>query len=318
MDYQAYFPSADIKTLHEVLSRKEQWVNQAKKGFLRYREPFLSINHLRAGHCDFSRDAVTIGTADDISPEDRQRVKQVLRGFMPWRKGPFSIFDIAIDAEWRSHRKWNRIIPELPDLDGKIVGDIGCNNGYYMFRMVPANPRFVLGFEPYVQHFYTFQTLNGFARKKNLQIELLGIEHMQLFPNCFDVLFCLGIIYHRRSPVDALDDLFRALKPGGTLIIESQAIADEEPVALFPEKTYAKVPGTWFVPTASCLENWLIRSGFSNVKQFCMHPMNSNEQRKTDWMVFESYDDFIHPDNPSLTIEGYPAPWRVFFSAEKT
>ncbi len=317
MDYQTYFPSADIKTLHAVLRQKEQWVNQAKKGFLRYRDPFLSVKHLRAGHCDFSQDVVTIGVADDISPEDRHRVEQVLRGFMPWRKGPFSIFNIIIDAEWRSQRKWNRITPVLPDLAGKIVGDIGCNNGYYMFRMVPGKPSFVLGFEPYVQHFYTFRTLNGFAQRKNLQVELLGIEHLQLFPNCFDVLFCLGIIYHRRSPLDALDDLFRALKPGGTMIIESQAIAGEEPVALFPKKTYAKIPGTWFVPTASCLKNWLIRSGFSNVKQFCMHDMNSSEQRKTDWMIFESYDDFMHPNDPSLTVEGYPAPLRVFFSAEK-
>ncbi|RUM38618.1 MAG: tRNA 5-methoxyuridine(34)/uridine 5-oxyacetic acid(34) synthase CmoB, partial [Desulfobulbus sp.] len=255
MDYQTYFPSAEIKTLYEVLRQKEQWVNQAKKGFLRYREPFQSVCHLRADHCDFSRDTVIIGTADDISAGDRQRVEQILRGFMPWRKGPFSIFDIPIDAEWRSHRKWNRIIPVLPDLEGKVVGDIGCNNGYYMFRMVPGKPRLVLGFEPYVQHYYTFRTLNGFARKKNLRIELLGIEHLQLFPNCFDVLFCLGIIYHRRSPLEALDDLFKALKPGGTLIIESQAIAGDEPMALFPEKTYAKVPGTWFVPTASCLQN---------------------------------------------------------------
>lgn len=46
--------------------------------------------------------------------------------------------------------------------------------------------------------------------------------------------------------------------------------------------------------------------------------MNSSEQRKTEWMIFESYDDFIHPEDPTLTIEGYPAPWRVFFSAEKT
>lgn len=317
MDYRSYFPGADLKALAALLQKKHQWVHQAKKGFLKYRDPFSSVHHLQAHHCDFTGDTVAIGTKEDISVRDRRLVEQVLRGFMPWRKGPFRIFDIDIDAEWRSQRKWNRILPELPDLKGKIVGDIGCNNGYYMFRMVPYQPRLVLGFEPYVQHFYTFRTLNTFARRKNLRTELLGIEHLHLFPDCFDVLFCLGIIYHRRSPLDALDDIFKALKPGGTLIIESQAIAGEQSMALFPEKTYAKVPGTWFVPTASCLANWLIRCGFHNVKQFCMHPMSNQEQRKTDWMVFESYDDFIMPDNPSLTIEGYPAPWRVFFSAVK-
>ena len=40
--------------------------------------------------------------------------------------------------------------------------------------------------------------------------------------------------------------------------------------------------------------------------------MSSDEQRKTDWMTFESYSDFIDPSDPSKTIEGYPAPLRVF------
>ena len=88
-------------------------------------------------------------------------------------------------------------------------------------------------------------------------------------------------------------------------------------MALFPERTYAKVPGTWFVPTASCLHNWLARAGFTNIKCFCSHPMSSVEQRKTEWMVFESYQDFIDKQNPELTIEGYPAPWRVFLKATK-
>lgn len=318
MDYRHYFPTADIHSLNKILEKKRQWVNQAKKGFLRYREPFLSVSHLRARQNNFAGDTVTIGGADEISPGERKLVRQVLQGFMPWRKGPFRIFDIDIDAEWQSQRKWNRMLPQLPDLGNKIIGDIGCNNGYYMFRMLPYQPRLVLGFEPYVQHYYTFRTLNGFVRNEDLRIELLGIEHLPLFPNCFDVLFCLGIIYHRRSPLDALHDVFNALKPGGTLLLESQAIAGEDPVALFPEKTYAKVPGTWFVPTASCLKNWLLRCGFTEVKQFCMHPMSNLEQRRTDWMTFESYDDFIQQDNPALTIEGYPAPWRVFFSATKT
>lgn len=122
----------------------------------------------------------------------------------------------------------------------------------------------------------------------------------------------MGILYHRISPIESLREIKKAMRPGGTLIVESQAIPGDEPVALFPEKTYAKVPGTWFVPTASCLANWLSRSGFQDVKIFCNHPMSGDEQRKTEWMTFESYDDFIDPDDPARTIEGYPAPLRVF------
>ncbi len=310
-------PLARHKRLRELILEKRRWVSRPKKGFLRFREPMRAVSHLRARHCDFSGDVVRIGRPEEISDRERARLHEVLRGFMPWRKGPFSVFGIDIDAEWRSHRKWNRILPELPDLQGRIIADIGCNNGYYMFRMVPHRPGLVLGFEPFVQHYFTFHTLNNLARRSELALELLGIEHLDLFPGCFDVIFCLGILYHRPSPVEALRGLHAALRPGGTVIIESQAIPGDEPVALFPAHTYAKVPGTWFVPTATCLANWLTRTGFAHVRCFCRHPMSGREQRRTDWMVFESYEDFIDKHNPELTIEGYPAPWRVFFMATK-
>lgn len=317
MDLLHHFPQADQKRLRALLAEKSAWLGQEKKGFLRYREPLQSVQHLRASSCDFSGDVVRIGTSNELQADDQERVHQVLRGLTPWRKGPFSVFGVEVDAEWRSQRKWNRITPELPELAGKVVADIGCNNGYYMFRMLPHQPDFVLGFEPYVHHYYAFHILNAFAGQQRLQVEPLGIEHLELFPGCFDVIFCLGILYHRPSPLDALRDLHAALTPGGCLIVESQAIPGSEPVALFPEQTYAKAPGTWFVPTAACLQNWLTRTGFREVRLFCEHAMSSEEQRRTDWMDFESYQDFIDKDNPAFTIEGYPAPRRVFFKAKK-
>ena len=128
-------------------------------------------------------------------------------------------------------------------------------------------------------------------------------------------VFLMGIIYHRISPVEMLRDIKKSMKPGATLILESQAIPGDDPVALFPEKTYAKVPGTYFVPTANCLSHWLSRVGFDNIEFFASHPMTSEEQRKTEWMTFESYRDFLDPENHLHTIEGYPAPIRVFFKA---
>ncbi|MDH3349542.1 MAG: tRNA 5-methoxyuridine(34)/uridine 5-oxyacetic acid(34) synthase CmoB, partial [Desulfobulbaceae bacterium] len=296
---------------------KHKWLSQAKKGFLRYRDPYETISHLRAAHCDFSSDYVTIGREDELCKNDLNAIKLALQSFIPWRKGPFNVFGIEIDAEWRSERKWNRILPHLPDLTNKIIGDIGCNNGYYMFRMAHSQPRFVLGFEPVIQHYYTFKTLNSLANLKELTVELLGVENLNLFPDSFDVLFLMGIIYHRHSPIDVLRNIHDSLKPGGTLILESQAIPGEQAVALFPDSTYAKAPGNWFIPTGACLQNWLSRTGFRKIDLFYRHPMSSMEQRKTDWMLFESYEDFIDKNNSNLTIEGYPAPWRVFIKATK-
>lgn len=310
-------PGIDHHAITEIHEQRQRWVNQNKKGFLRYRTPFERLRAHRASLIDCTADTVTIGGSDELSSESRQEIRKQLKCFMPWRKGPFSIFGIEVDAEWRSERKWNRLRDRLPDLSGKIVADIGCNNGYYMFRMVPHEPRLVLGFEPSVQHYYCFKSLNAMAGFDNLHIDLLGVEHVSLFPQSFDVIFLMGIIYHQSAPIEILRDIFTALKPGGTLLIESQALPGSEPIALFPERTYAKVPGTYFVPTGKALENWLLRAAFTKVELFCAHPMSSAEQRRTEWMEFESYEDYISPQDPALTVEGYPAPWRVFLSAVK-
>ena len=315
MSYLNFLPNADHQAIKDLLQERAHWLAQGKKGVERFRLPYESVHHIRAGKCDFSGDVVTIGRPGELSGRDQEKVYKAMRDFMPWRKGPFEVFGIEIDAEWRSERKWNRVLPELPDLQGKLVADIGCNNGYYMFRMTRRDPKLVIGFEPYLQHYFTFKSLNRFAGCENLFCELLGVEHVGLFKKSFDVVFLMGILYHRSSPIDVLREIRTAMKPGGGLIVESQGIPGEEAWALFPEQRYAKVPGTYFVPTGACLANWLCRAGFTETKIFYSHPMSSREQRRTEWMVFESYEDFIDQADPSLTVEGYPAPIRIFASA---
>lgn len=317
MRYFDFFPTArhdDIAAIHQ---ERQRWVNQDKKGFLRYREPFQALSRFSASYVDLGGDAITIGRHREVGELEREEIKKQLRRFMPWRKGPFSVFGVDVDAEWRSERKWSRLTAKLPDLKGKYIADIGCNNGYYMFRMAHHQPKFVLGLEPSVQHYYCFKSLNQMAGLDNLDIDLLGVEHLPLFPDCFDVIFLMGIIYHRPSPIDTLRDIVCALQPGGTLLLESQAIPGDEPYALFPDKTYAKVPGTYFVPTGRCLMHWMQKAGLVDIELFCAHPMTPLEQRQTDWMVFESYEDFLDPNDNSRTVEGYPAPWRVFLTGRK-
>jgi tRNA (mo5U34)-methyltransferase len=318
MNYLSHLP---ISPFHDTIMAehraKQHWVNQNKKGFLRYREPYEALSHFRARHVDCSGETVIIGEAEEVEPQEEEWIRENLEAFIPWRKGPFSIFGTHIDAEWRSERKWQRLAPRLPELRGKVIADIGCNNGYYMFRTIPYGPRIVVGFEPSVQHYYCFKALRDMAGLTNLHIDLLGVEHIGLFPDTFDVIFLMGVIYHRSSPIDVLKDTLTALKPGGTLLLESQAIPGDEPYALFPEKTYAKVPGTYFVPTGACLRNWMLRAGFQDAQLFCSHPMSEQEQRKTRWMTFESYSDFLDPEDASRTVEGFPAPYRVFLSGRK-
>jgi tRNA (mo5U34)-methyltransferase len=318
MNYLSLLPdSAHVDAIIREHTKRRNWIEQDKKGFLRYRNPFQHLARYHATHVDCTGDTVIIGHPGEITGHERQQLTENLKAFMPWRKGPFSVFGIDIDAEWRSEKKWRRLLPEIPDLTDKVIADIGCNNGYYMFRMAASRPRLVLGFEPSVQHYYCFKALNAMAGRSDLDIDLLGVEHLSLFESCFDVVFLMGILYHRPSPIDTLRDTLTALQPGGTLLVESQAIPGDAPIALFPEETYAKVPGTYFVPTGSCLGNWMKKAGFVDIKLFCSHPMSGREQRRTDWMTFESFDDYLDPVNPRLTVEGYPAPWRIFIRGRK-
>lgn len=315
-EYLHLMPSAAHNTILRLRSRNEALLGQDGKGFQRFRLPWQAVLQLPpALWTDFRGNWVQIGREEELSTTQHQILRKAMVDFMPWRKGPFNLFGLQIDAEWQSWRKWDRLLPALPDLTGKVVADIGCNNGYYMFRLAHHRPGCVLGFEPMLQHYCCFKALNHLAGQSCLHNELLGVEQISNYPRCFDLVLLLGIIYHRISPVTMLREIRDSMKPGGLLIVESQAIPGEEPVALFPAKRYAKAPGTYFVPTASCLKNWLTRVGFTGVEVFCIHPMDSEEQRRTDWMTFESYSDFINPDDPARTVEGYPAPLRVFLRA---
>ncbi len=282
----------------------------------RFLKPLFETRDFKAKFYDFSGDTIVIGKAEEIDDGKKERLYNSLKSLMPWRKGPFSIFGIEIDAEWRSFRKWNRFKPHLPSLEGKIICDIGCNNGYYMFKTAYHKPDFVLGIDPTVQYYSQFSLLNSIAGINNFNFQLLGVEHIHLFEGIFDVVFFMGILYHHPNPIDILKKVKASLKQDGYIIVESQGIEGDLPVALFPEKRYAKVPGTYFVPTPSCLVNFLKRAGFKDVKLICYHKMSSKEQRSTDWMVYQSYKDFVNKEN-TLTVEGYPAPIRIYAIARK-
>lgn len=315
-DYLALMPRAAAGEIHRLRADHEERQRLPKKGFLRFREPWQRIRALPpAVHRDFSGDTVVIGRLEELNSRQLEELELDLRAFMPWRKGPFNIFGIEIDAEWQSFRKWQRLLPALPDLRGKRVADIGCNNGYYMFRMLAHQPAAVVGFEPVLQHLYCFQALNHLAGGRQLFIEPLGVEQIALYPQSFDVIFLMGVIYHRPNPLTVLREVREALAPGGTLVMESLTIPGEEPVALTPAATYAKAPGVYFVPTATCLGNWLQRAGFKKVELISHLAMDPGEQRRTAWMTFESYADFLDPADPGRTMEGYPAPCRTILLA---
>ena len=114
---------------------------------------------------NFSSDAVTVEgqcQSSSSSPDPEETLREALRAFHPWRKGPFDLFGIQLDAEWRSDLKWSRVSPHI-DLAGKYVLDVGCGNGYYGWRMLGEGAARVVGLEPYPLYNMQYRLLKQFV-----------------------------------------------------------------------------------------------------------------------------------------------------------
>lgn len=278
-----------------------------------YRHALANAPSYPGGAVSLDEDAVSC-RGKHLPPQQQQQLRTALESFSPWKKGPFHLYGIDIDAEWRSNLKWDRLVDRIKPLQDQVVADIGCHNGYFMFRMAHQKPRAVLGFEPYAKHYYAFQLLNRYFRQETLFFELFGVEHLPLFPQSFDTIFCLGILYHHTDPINLLRYMAKALRKKGQLIIDCQGIPGSEPVALVPRGKYAGARGIWFLPTLSCLEHWVRRAGFQQVETIYGEPLSCVEQRPTPWAPIKSLASFLQEDQQK-TIEGYPAPWRFYLKA---
>ena len=263
---------------------------------------------------------ITLGDGVKIVPEkltdkEEQFIYDTAKLIQPWRKGPFQVSKTFIDSEWKSNLKYDLLRPHF-NLKDKIVGDIGCNNGYYLFRMMEDNPKRLIGFDPAAITYCQFHFLNHFI-KSDIKYELLGVEHVEHYEHKFDVLFCLGVLYHRADPIGMLKSLFKGLNVGGELILDTFMIDGEEEVCLTPRERYSKMANIYFIPTISALKNWCYRAGFEELEVLNVVKTEPNEQRRTEWIKTQSLNDFLDKENQNKTVEGYPAPKRVYLKAKR-
>ena len=253
---------------------------------------------------------------DNLSSELASQIEETARLMKPWRKGPFQLNALFIDSEWQSQIKYNLLEPHF-DLKDKVVGDIGCNNGYYLFRMLAQEPKKLIGFDPSAVYYSQFKFINHFIQS-DIVYELLGVEHVEFYEHRFDTLFCLGVLYHRSDPVAMLKSLFKGLNKGGELILDTFMIDGEGEMCLTPRERYSKIPNIYFVPTVNALKNWCYRAGFESVEVLETMKTEPREQRKTEWIDTQSLEDFLDPEDDMKTVEGYPAPKRVYIKAIKS
>ncbi len=305
----------DFKNL---IKEKRAFLDQTRGNFLKFKMVLESIPDFIPSSIDLESYAITIGDKSDLTPEEYVLLEDKLEQLCPWRKGPFNLFGIQIDSEWQSWMKWERLKQHIKSLEGRRILDIGSSNGYYMFKMAAENPLMVLGVEPQSSFYFQYLTIQKFLRRDN--VFCLPVPHDQLpkMDQYFDTVFCMGVLYHRKSPIEMLKDICDSLRSGGELILENLIIDSKQNICLFPKDRYAKMRNIFFIPDLLAMESWLLRAGFTDIRCVDVTKTSVEEQRKTQWIHTETLKDFLDPYDPDKTVEGYPAPVRAVFIAAAT
>jgi len=266
---------------------------------------------------DIAIDAIRFDEAVTVAgrphPSARATLESALREFVPWRKGPFSICGVDIDTEWRSDWKWRRVVPHLGSLAGRRILDVGCGNGYFGWRMLGAGAELVVGIDPTLLFCMQHRAVNRYVRDTRNWVLPLRLEEFPATP--FDTVFSMGVVYHRRDPLEHVEQLVRCVRPGGMLVLESLVVTDG-PDLRDPGR-YARMRNVWTVPAVDTLVSWLVNAGLEAVQVVDVTRTTTAEQRSTAWMPFESLEAALDPTDPRYTVEGHPAPVRAVVVARK-
>ena len=281
-----------------------------------WRETLTQLPSIKPQTISLDEVAVTAESLPLLTSGEQEKLKETLKQLMPWRKGPYHFHGVDIDTEWRSDFKWDRLKSIIKPLHGKNVLDVGCGNGYHSWRMLGMGAELVIGIDPSPLFVMQFQAVKHLIGDKNIFVLPIGIQDVPDNLQAFDSVFSMGVLYHRRSAIDHLYQLRSCLKPGGELVLETLVIEGDDQQVLVPADRYAQMRNVWFIPSSKAMILWLSRCGFKNIKLVDESYTSQEEQRATEWMQYHSLKDYLDPNDPSKTIEGYPAPLRAIFTAE--
>jgi tRNA (mo5U34)-methyltransferase len=178
--------------------------------------------------------------------------------------------------------KWEQIASAIPaDLQGATVLDIGCNAGFYSIEMKKRGAKRVLGIDVddrYLRQARFAADTLGF----DIELEKCSVYSVDRLPGQFDYVLFMGVFYHLRYPLFALDNLIK--KVAGKLVFQTMVrgsrearewaedypfwnseIFDERdfPAMFFIEKSYSGDPTNWWIPNRAAVEAMLRSSGLA-------------------------------------------------------
>lgn len=286
-----------------------RWLN----GFARLPRVDKCWLERQPGHGRHADSKVLAISTEDPLPADV--LSDALKAFHPWRKGPFCVFGQVIDTEWRSDWKWERVRPYLPNINGLRVLDIGSGNGYFGWQLQLEGAKSILGVDPFLVYSLQCDVIRNYVGGRN-RVLPVGVESIPPDLAAFDLVLSLGVLYHRKNPLAHLQAVRGATAPGGTVVVETLVTPHGVP-SLSPGERYAKMRNVHTIPSVEQVMKWLREAEFVNAACVDLSATTTREQKTTEWMTFESLDRFLDPKDSSKTVEGYPAPIRAIFFAQR-
>lgn len=181
--------------------------------------------------------------------------------------------------------KWRRFAHAIPeDLSGKTVLDVGCNAGFYSLEMKRRGAERVVAIDS-DERFLSQARFVAEVSGVDIEFHKLSVYDVGALGERFDIVLFLGVLYHLRHPLLALDlihasvakDLmvFQSMQRGSTEVAPVEADYDfdaEEvfdlpgfPKLHFVEHRYANDMTNWWIPNQACAEAMLRSSGFEIV-----------------------------------------------------
>ena len=209
--------------------------------------------------------------------------------------------------------KWQRLKNDITPLKNRRVLDVGAGNGYFTLRMALEGAKKALGIEPFLLFNYQYAAINALHKQDSKSMLLpLRLEEMPSMP-IFESVFSMGVLYHQRDHMLHLSNLKEMMASDSELILETLIVDGDKGYSLIPEGRYANMRNVHCLPSIETLKSWLIDSGYRNIRVIDISQTTPNEQRKTQWIGDNpaSLEDFLDPSDPSLTVEGHPAPTRA-------
>lgn len=227
----------------------------------------------------------TVPAERDLGARDRQTIARRIDELGEWfhnldlygvRTAPNHFLGDFPQVKWKYIA---RAIP--PDLSGATVLDIGCNGGFYSIEMKRRGAQRVVGLD--IDDRYLSQARFA-AETLGLDIELLklSVYDIDRVPGQFDYVLFLGLFYHLRYPLFALDKIVKKIGPSGQMLFQTMIRGSEDvrpwqenypfwdkgvfeerdfPHVYFVEHSYANDPTNWWIPNRAAAEAILRSSG---------------------------------------------------------